>query len=69
MTQFRFVEQLPDLIDPSEYESDPKGRRVRLRLRCDENGVVILGDAARAASLEALLESMGVEEIEQMLCG
>jgi hypothetical protein len=42
---------------------------VRLRIRVGEEGVEILGDAARAATLEGLLEGLGAQEIEQMLCG
>ncbi|MBL8425722.1 MAG: hypothetical protein JNK06_19855 [Candidatus Accumulibacter phosphatis] len=69
MSRHRFVAHLPDLIDPAEYPDDPGGRRVRLRIRTAEQGVEILGDASRVASLEALLDGLSVEEIEQMLCG
>ncbi len=69
MAEFRFVEHLPDLIEPAEYPDDPNGRMVKMRLRADDQGVEILGDAACASNLEALLEEMEVEVIEQMLCG
>ncbi len=65
----RFVEQLPDLIHPEDYPSDPDGRRVRLRIRTSADGVEILGDAMRPALLEEILEELGADEIEQMLCG
>src|SRR3712207_6755848 len=31
MTEFRFVERLPDLIQPEDYAAHPDGRLVRLR--------------------------------------
>jgi len=69
MSEYRFVPHLPDLIEPADYPDDPAGRRVRLRIRVGADGVEILGDAARAATLEALLEGLGAQEIQQMLCG
>ena len=69
MTQFHFVEHIPDLIHPEEYAADPQGRRVRLRIRHTDHGVEIIGDAIRPQELEVLLERLGVETIEQMLCG
>jgi FtsH ternary system-associated peptide len=69
VTEYRFAPHLPDLIAPPEYPEDPGGRRVRLRIRAAAEGVEIRGDAARAATLEALLEGLEVEAIEQMLCG
>ncbi|MCX5337735.1 radical SAM-modified peptide, FtsH ternary system-associated [Streptomyces sp. NBC_00140] len=68
-TEYRFVEDLPDLIDASEYDEHPEGRLVRLRITWDEQGVQVLGDAFRPDMLEALLEKMGPDEVEQMLCG
>ncbi|WP_405641707.1 radical SAM-modified peptide, FtsH ternary system-associated [Streptomyces sp. NBC_00019] len=68
-TEYRFVEDLPDLIDASEYDEHPEGRLVRLRITWDEQGVQVLGDAFRPDLLEALLEKMGPDEVEQMLCG
>lgn len=69
MSEHRFVEHLPDLIHPEDYASDPKGRRLRLRIRANGDGVEVLADAMRPAELEALLEELGAEVIEQMLCG
>jgi hypothetical protein len=69
MTEFRFVEHIPDLIDPEGYADDPDGRRIRLRIRHTEQGIEILGDAIRPRELEQLLERLGVKVIEQMLCG
>ena len=69
MTEYRFVDHLPDLIQPEDYASDPSGRRVRLRIRPTADGVEVLGDAMRPAELEKLLEELGVEVVEQMLCG
>lgn len=69
MTDYRFVDHLPDLIHPEDYPSDPDGRRVRLRIRATAEGVEVLGDAMRPAELEELLEALGAERVEQMLCG
>ncbi|MFF5498705.1 radical SAM-modified peptide, FtsH ternary system-associated [Streptomyces aquilus] len=67
--EYRFVEDLPDLIEASEYDDHPDGRLVRLRISWDEQGVEVLGDAFRPDMLEALLEKMGPDAVEQMLCG
>jgi hypothetical protein len=69
MTQYRFVPHLPDLIEPADYRRDPQGRLVRLRIRVADEGVEILGDGARAATIEGLLEGLDADEIQQMLCG
>ncbi|MBD0421494.1 radical SAM-modified peptide, FtsH ternary system-associated [Streptomyces sp. NPDC052309] len=67
--EYRFVPDLPDLIDAGEYDDHPDGRLVRLRITWDDKGVEVLGDAFRPDALEALLERMDPEAIEQMLCG
>ena len=69
MAEYRFAERIPDLIDAEEYAQYPRGRRVRLRIRRTEEGVEIVGDAVRPDELERLLEELGAEVIEQMLCG
>ncbi len=69
MTGYRFVENLPDLIQPEEYADHPEGRLVRLRISVTEDGVEILGDAFRPEVLEEILRRLGLDEIEQMLCG
>ncbi len=69
MTAYRFVENLPDLIQPEEYADHPEGRLVRLRISVTEDGVEILGDAFRPEVLEEILRRLGPDEIEQMLCG
>jgi hypothetical protein len=70
MTRFVFVPHLPDLIQPTEYAEDPAGQRVRIHIRVTEDGrVEILGDAMRPLPLEQLLEILGPDFIEQMLCG
>jgi hypothetical protein len=69
MAEYHFVPDLPDLIQPEDYASDPDGRRVRIRIRISEDRVEILGDAMRPQVLERLLEEMGAQVIEQMLCG
>ncbi|MFD8912341.1 radical SAM-modified peptide, FtsH ternary system-associated [Streptomyces sp. NPDC059575] len=67
--RYRFVPELPDLIDASEYPEHPRGRLVRLRLTWSPGGVEILGDAFRPDMLEALLERLDSDGIEQMMCG
>ncbi len=69
MSEYRFVEDLPDLIQPEEYPDHPEGRLVRLRISVTTDGVEILGDAFRPEVLEKILAGLGPEEIEQMLCG
>lgn len=67
--EYRFVPDLPDLIDAAEYDDHPGGRLVRVRITWDEQGVEVLGDAFRPDALEELLERMGPDVVEQMLCG
>jgi hypothetical protein len=69
MTEFRYVDHLPDLIDPVEYADHPTGNLVQLRITVTESGVEILGDAMRPEVIEALLAALGPKTIEQMLCG
>jgi hypothetical protein len=69
VTSYRFVEHLPDLIGPEEYAEQPSGGLVRFSISVGENGVEVLGDAIRPEVLERILEALGPEEIEQMLCG
>lgn len=68
-SEYRFVEELPDLIQPEDYADHPDGRLVRLRISVTEHGVEILGDAFRPEVLEEILNRLGPDEIEQMLCG
>jgi hypothetical protein len=67
--EHEFVDVLPDLIQPEEYDSDPEGKRVRLRIRVRDDGIEILGDSVRPRSLESLLSQLEVRKVEQMLCG
>ena len=67
--RYSYIDALPDLISETEYAANPSGRLVRLRIRASEDGVEILGDAMRPATLEQLLEQLSPDEIEQMLCG
>lgn len=69
MSGYRFVKDLPDLIQPEEYADHPEGRLVRLRISVTADGVEILGDAFRPEVLEEILRKLGPDEIEQMLCG
>jgi FtsH ternary system-associated peptide len=69
MTEYRVVRQLPDLISPEEYDEHPHGGLVRIRIAVRDGAVEVLGDAIRPELLETLLESLGNEVIEQMMCG
>ena len=69
MTEYRFVEHLPDLIDPEEYAGNPTGGLVRISISVGPNGVEVLGDAIRPEVLERILASVEPDVIEQMLCG
>jgi len=69
MADYRFVEDLPDLIQPEEYSSYPDGRLIRIRISVTERGVEILGDAFRPERIEEILGALGAGEIDQMLCG
>ncbi|MBA2324880.1 MAG: hypothetical protein H0V92_13010 [Pseudonocardiales bacterium] len=69
MPDVRFVADLPDLIDATEYADHPGGNLVRLRIQVTDAGVVLLGDAMRPITLEALLAAVDDGTIEQMLCG
>ncbi len=64
-----FVQQLADLIRLEDYEKDPMGKTVRLQIRCSDQGIEIMGDAARPHELEALLTQLDPVAIEQVLCG
>lgn len=67
--EYRMVEHIPDLIQPEEYDDNPEGRLVRIRISTDGDGVQVIGDAFRPELLEGLLEALGPDAIEQMLCG
>ncbi|WP_433372133.1 radical SAM-modified peptide, FtsH ternary system-associated [Actinoplanes sp. CA-142083] len=69
MTEREFVQDLPDLIDATEYPAHPQGRLVRLRITVDENGVSVLADAFRPLEVERLMDELGGGPVQQMLCG
>lgn len=69
MAKYRFVQHLPDLINPEDYAGDPQGQRLRLRICATAEGVEVLGDAMSPEHLEQLLDALGADVIEQMLCG
>lgn len=69
MSGYRYVEDLPDLIQPEDYPDHPDGRLMRFRIAVTADGVEVLGDAFRPDVLEAILRGLGHDEIEQMLCG
>lgn len=69
VAEYRVVQHLPDLISPEEYDAYPHGGLVRIRIAASDGTVELLGDAIRPELLETLLESLGGEVIEQMMCG
>ncbi len=69
MNNYRFVSHLPDLILPKEYSEDPQGKRIRIRIKKTGDGIEVMGDAMRPAELDKLLEFLGPENIEKVLCG
>jgi hypothetical protein len=68
-SEYRYVDDLPDLITPDEYGDHPTGGLVRIQISVQDGAVEVLGDAMRPDVLEKLLEQLGPEVIEQMLCG
>jgi hypothetical protein len=69
VAEYRVVPHLPDLISPEEYDAHPHGGLVRIRVAVRDGAVELLGDAIRPELLEGLLETLGGEIIEQMMCG
>ncbi|WP_309111553.1 radical SAM-modified peptide, FtsH ternary system-associated [Saccharothrix sp.] len=69
MTNYEFVDSLPDLVQPEEYADHPTGGLVRLRISVENGEISILGDALRPELIEQLLEALGPDAIQQMLCG
>jgi hypothetical protein len=69
VTEYHFVDSLPDLISDTEYPDHTEGHLVRLRITVTATGVEVLGDALRPAVLENLLGELGGSPIQQMLCG
>jgi FtsH ternary system-associated peptide len=69
MAEYRVVSELPDFISAEEYDEHPRGGLVRIRISVRDGVVEVLGDAMRPELLEPLLEGLGNEDIEQMMCG
>lgn len=69
MNEYRYVEHLPDLICPEDYSTHLQGDLVRFRISVTNGEIELLGDAMRPEILEKLLEQLGPEIVEQMLCG
>lgn len=65
----RYVPHLPDLMTPADYVEAPEVRKIRLEIRMTDAGIEILGDSPYPVSLDELLEKLGPETVEKMLCG
>lgn len=65
----RFVDHLPDLMMPEDYQHSPDKKKVRIRITFTDMGIEIIGDSRHVPVLEELLSKVGAEEIEMMLCG
>ncbi|GAA5050105.1 hypothetical protein HNP84_004142 [Thermocatellispora tengchongensis] len=69
MARYEIAEHLPDLIQPEEYAEHPGGGLVRIEISVKDGAVEVLGDAMRPEVLERLLELLGPDAVEQMMCG
>jgi len=67
--RIRFVEHLPDLITPEDYQDSPDKKKIRIRITLTDEGVEILGDSAYVNLLDELLAKLDPKEIEKTLCG
>lgn len=70
--RIRFVPHLPDLMGRPDYVDDgstPGQRTVKFRIHITPEGISILADTQYPVELEELLAHLGIDEIEQMLCG
>lgn len=68
-TKINFVDHLPDLMTWDDYEAADRRKTVRFRLALTEDGLEIIGDSPYPHLLDELLESLGPDAIEMMLCG
>lgn len=69
MSKTIFVQNLPDLLHYADYVNDPESKKMRIRIRMTDDGVDILGDAQRPDVLDDLLEGLGPDAVEKVLCG
>lgn len=65
----RFVSHLPDLITEEDYLDSPEQKKLRIRINVNEEGVDVLGDSMYAYLVEELMDQLGADEIERILCG
>jgi len=65
----RFVSHLPDLITEEDYLDSPEQKKLRIRINVNEEGVDVLGDSMYAYLVEQLMDQLGADEIERILCG
>ncbi len=64
-----YVNHLPDLMTWDDYEVADQRKQIRVQLTVTDEGLEIIGDSPYPHLLEALLEALGPEAIEMMLCG
>ncbi len=65
----KYTDHIPDLMTWEDYEVAHRRKLVRIRLQVTEEGLEIIGDSPYPHLLEELLEALGPEAIEMMLCG
>jgi len=65
----QLVNDIPDLITWDDYEEVEAKKLVRVQLRVTENGVELIADSPYPKLLEELLEKLGPEVIETLICG
>ena len=64
-----FVGYIPDLMTWEDYEVSHEKKLVRFRLTITDEGLEIIGDSPYPHLLEQLIEKLGPEVIEIILCG
>lgn len=65
----KYINHLPDLMTWDDYERADCRKQIRFRLTVTDEGLEIIGDSPYPHLIEELLESLGPDVIEMMLCG
>lgn len=67
--QIAYVGDLPDLMTPEHYHDAHQRKIIRFQLKVGDEGLEIIGDSPYPGLVDELLESLGPEVIERVLCG
>lgn len=65
----RFVDHLPDLINPEDYCRENNRKKIRVQIKITDQGIEIVADSPYPFLLDKILAQLEVPEIEKMLCG